>query len=250
MTDIATSDIHELCEQGQQALGATRYWEAQRLLTRAESQAWDARDFDAIARLYMPLQEARRQRRQRCGEGIVALDLAAEGPADQVDPHHVLANYPHGQLLVAGWGSIQPALRVRELAEQNGLYVETFLAAVFPAGSAGRVVVIVPTEDVSLPPVGSHDDIDALIRKLPPHCIVLPESQLPQGMRRGTAQTFSHVMELWEALHRPFMAAADMQVDPFARMEAYRRVIRVDYACELAHQKLSDVARDMDRARR
>ena len=52
---------------------------------------------------------------------------------------------------------------------------------------------------------------------------------------------------MWERLHTPFLAAADAQSDPVAKMEGYRSTIRVDAACELAHQKLSDVAREMAR---
>src|SRR4051794_37352956 len=147
---MTSPDVQALCEQGQQLLMETRYWDAERTLAQAERIAWEARDWDALARLYMPLQETRRQRRQRCGEGVVALDLLAEGASDLVDPHQVIANYPHGQLLVAGWGSIAPAVGVRELAARAGLYIETFLAAAYPVGD-GKAVVIVPTEDVSLP---------------------------------------------------------------------------------------------------
>jgi hypothetical protein len=50
-------------------------------------------------------------------------------------------------------------------------------------------------------------------------------------------------MSLWERLHAPFLASADAEVDPMRKIEAYRRAIQVDYACELAHQKLADVAR-------
>jgi hypothetical protein len=52
-------------------------------------------------------------------------------------------------------------------------------------------------------------------------------------------------MSIWERLHTPFLAAADMRVDPVQKMEGYRQAIRVDYACELAHQKLSDTARTL-----
>jgi hypothetical protein len=243
------SELQEMCERGQALLMETRYWEAEHTLAAAEEQAWTARDWDTLARLYMPLQEARRQRRQRCGEGVVCLDLLAEGPADEVTPAHVLANYPHGQLLVAGWGTIRPALAVRQLASARGLYVETFLAAAYPIGAA-RAVVIAPTEDVALPPADRPWSIDELLTKLPPHSIVLSENELPRGSRKGDTQTYAEVMAMWERLAAPFLAAADMTVDPVARIEAYRRTIRVDYACELAHQKLSDIAKDLDRQRR
>jgi hypothetical protein len=244
----ASGELHQLCEQGQERLMATDYWAAERLLARAEQIAWDARDFDTLARLYMPLQEARRQRRQKCGEGAVALDLVSEGEVDTIDPVHVLANYPHGQLLIAGWGTIEPAVRVRRLAEKNALYLETFLAAAYPMG-AGKAVVIVPTAAVALPAVRGQS-IDELIRELPAHSIVMSEDELPRGVAKGTPRTYARTMEMWERLHAPFLAAADATRDLIARMEGYRRTIGVDYACELAHQKLSDVAKELERGRR
>ena len=227
---------------------ATDYWGAERLLARAERAAWDAQDFDTLARLYMPLQETRRQRRQRCGEGVVALDLVSEGEADHIDPVEVVSHYPHGQLLVAGWGTIEPAVQLRRLAEANGLFVETFLAAAYPMGD-GKAVVIVPTPDVALPEVRGQS-IDQLMRELPAHSIVLAENELPRDVLKGTPQTYALTMDLWERLHAPFLAAADQTREPLAKMEGYRRTIAVDYACELAHQKLSGVAAELERRRR
>jgi len=76
---------------------------------------------------------------------------------------------------------------------------------------------------------------------------VLGENELPKGSRKGTWQTYAEVMGMWERLHAPFLASADAEADPLRKIEAYRRVIRVDYACELAHQKLSQVAHDLAR---
>src|SRR3954463_7641061 len=108
----SNEELQEQCERGQALLMETRYWEAERTLAAAEAAAWDARDWDTLSRLYMPLQETRRQRRQRCGEGVVAFGLFAEGEGDQIDPERIVVNYPHGQLLAAGWGSIRPAVGV------------------------------------------------------------------------------------------------------------------------------------------
>lgn len=244
-----TSDsLQELCELGQQQLIWMDYLAAEKTLLRAESVAVQNGDFDTLSRLYMPLQEARRQRRQRCGEGMVCLDLIATGPADRVDGRHVVENFPHGQLLIAGWGTIEPAIKARELQSEFDLYVETFLAAVYPVG-AGKAVVIAPTADVRLPDP-SPRSIDELIKLLPAHCLVFNESELPQGSRKGTSQTFAQVMAMWERLHAPFLGAADMMVDPLQKIEGYRRTIGVDYACELAHQKLSIVAREIARTSR
>jgi hypothetical protein len=233
------AEIQQACQLGNDQLIRMEYLAAERTLAAAEEAAWEAGDFDSLARLYMPLQEARRQRRQRCGEGVVRLDLAQMRPGDPLNAAEIIGKFPQGQLLLAGWGSIQPAIEARRIAAERGLYVEIFLAAVYPAG-AGRVIAIVPTEDVALP-AAVEMDIDTLLRRLPAHCIVMPQSELGQ---RAAPQ----VMSLWERLHAPFLAAADSATDLRRKIDGYRRTIRVDYACELAHQKLSDTARELARS--
>ena len=57
-------------------------------------------------------------------------------------------------------------------------------------------------------------------------------------------------MDLWEQLHRPFLAMAEACTDPVMRISAYRDAIAVDYACEIAHQHLSDTAHQLARAKR
>jgi hypothetical protein len=217
------------------------YLDAEETLCRAESIAREQRDFDTLGRLYMPLQETRRQRRQRCGEGIVCLDLIAQNANDHVDGKRIVENYPHGQLLVAGWGSIEPALKIRELQKTHKLYVETFLAAAYPVGDA-RAIAIVPTDGVKLPDPTPRS-IDELLKLLPSNSMVLHENELPKGAQKGTWQTYARVSEMWERLHAPFLGQADMMHDPMQKIEGYRKTIAVDYACELAHQKLADVAR-------
>lgn len=240
--------LQDLCELGSEQLFQTRYLEAEATLARAEQVAWDARDWDTIARLYMPLQESRRQRRQRCGEGTVALDLVAQGPHDNVEGRRVVENFPHGQLLVAGWHSIAPAVEVRRLQAEHGLYVETFLGAGYAPGGE-RIIVIAPTEE-SLLPDQEFATVGELVAQLPANCLWSRESDLVRGSRRGTPETFGQVMALWERLHAPFLAAADAETDPGRQIEKYRLTTRVDYACELAHQKLSNVAHALARQAR
>jgi hypothetical protein len=238
-------ELQALCERGQEQLVAMQYLAAEKTLVAAESLALSQNDFDTLSRLYMPLQEARRQRRQRCGEGVVRLDLTALESADQIDPWHVVQNYPHGQLLIAGWGTIEPAIALRRLAAEHDLYVETFLAATYPINEA-RAIVILPLEDVRLPPPTPRS-IDELLKLLPPHCVVMHENELAKGAVRGNSRTFAEVMAMWERLHAPFLAAADAVPPSPAKIEAYRKTIRVDYACELAHQNLSNTAKQLAR---
>src|SRR3954468_8581311 len=107
---MTLDELQALCEEGQRELMATDYLAAEKILARAEQIAFDQREFETLSRLYMPLQEARRQRRQRCGEGIVHLGLIAKSPADKLSPEQLIQQYPFGQLLIAGWGTIEPAI--------------------------------------------------------------------------------------------------------------------------------------------
>jgi hypothetical protein len=242
MTELS---LDELCEQGQEKLMEMQYLQAEATLARAERLALTLENWDVLSRLYMPLQEARRQRRQRCGEGIVCLDLLAEEPSDHFEARHVLQHYPAGQLLVAGWGTIAPALQVRAMAAEHGMYVETFLAATYPV-TDGRAALIVPSEETQLPELRLRS-LEELRADAPENCIVLSENELPRGSRRGTYVTYGEVMALWERLHRPFLTAADGENDAGRKIEGYRKTIDVDYACELAHQRLSDTARHLAR---
>jgi hypothetical protein len=232
--------IDDYCTRGQEALLNTDYLQAERWLVRAEEAAAHAGDFDTLARLYMPLQEARRQRRQRAGEGAIHLRLVGN-----CDPHLLLNAYPHGQLLVAGPGTLAPAIAVRRMAAERRLYVDVFLAAAYDVN--GRdMVMIVPDENVAVPPAGAYA-IDRLLRLAPPHAIVIPLNDLPDITPRANISTFAFTQNIWEQLHQPALSLADQIADPQRRINAYRDVIRIDYACEFAHQRLARAARDIAR---
>jgi len=219
------SDVQSLCARGQERLVAMDYLAAENLLERAEALAWKAHDWDALSRLYMPLQEARRQRRQRCGEGIVKLDIVARSPGDRIDPNQIVKKYPHGQLLVGAWNDPKPAIEVRKLARELGLYLDVFIASV--EQRSGILVVKIHRDGTS------------------PDTIDQPVDALPIGERIGNDETYAETMSVWEMLHAPFLANADAQSDPIKKMDGYRKAIEVDYACELAHQNLSLTARSL-----
>jgi hypothetical protein len=238
--------LQALCERGQRELMETRYLAAAATLAAAELRAWEARDFDTLSRLYLPLQEARRQIRQRCGEGTVQMHLLATSAAEAINPTDIAVRFPHGQLLVAGWGSVLPALELRWLAQDRGLYLETFLAAVYPTDDFGPMVAIVPLPDAVMPtPVPRS--MNDLASALPPHSLLLRSGELPPDAATGSAITLERVMDLWERLHAPFLSAAKAEPDPIRQMQAYRVTLRVDPACELAHQFLADIARQLSR---
>jgi len=58
------SQIDRLMDRASRALEATRYFEAERLAAGALQRAHSASDFERMARILLPLQEARRQKHQ------------------------------------------------------------------------------------------------------------------------------------------------------------------------------------------
>lgn len=240
--------VQQLCAEGQHHLLETDYLAAERALVEAEAIAYEAEEWDTLSRLYMPLQEARRQRRQRAGEGVVRLDLVSRNASEPIDVQALAAKYTHGQLLVAGFGTLAPAIQLREIAQREKRYLDVFLAASYwVAGSV--IVAIVPEPRVAMPEDGEYS-LDTLQKRLPPHTVLIPFKDLPAGEKTGDTQTFAHTMSIWEQLHLPYLASADQTQDLRRRVDGYRHTINVDYACELAHQKLSDTARALERARR
>ena len=74
--DHGMNDIDYVLRQwdlGERQLAAGRYVAAQRMLEAAERGAWEARDWVRLARIYLPLLEARRQIRQNAAEGTIVI---------------------------------------------------------------------------------------------------------------------------------------------------------------------------------
>lgn len=238
-TDPQETDVQELCNRASERLVAMDYLGAEALLVRAKRLAEAARDFDTLSRLMYPLQEARRQRRQRCGEGVVRLDVRAETAEEGAA---LLGTYRHGQLLVSGWKTTAPAEALRWEAARAGVFVEVFLGARFVVSGGAEVTVVLPKPaELSRLPDGLP--LDGLLGRLPPHAVVLGPGELPAGERQGSPATFAVTMGLWERLHRPYLAMADQMPVGEGRLRAYDEVLSVDYACELAHQNAAEVAR-------
>lgn len=238
--------LQNLCDRGQQELMQTRYLDAAGTFSAAEQRAWDSRDFDTLSRLYLPLQEARRQIRQRCAEASVAPLIYREGSIT-TEPSELARLHPQGEVLLAGWGTIEPALQMRRLAVQRKLYLEVFLAAVYPLAPSGRAVVIAPLPDSPLPaPIQRRSEDLATL--LPFGCLLLMEDEIDRESL-GAASWNEYLLSLWERLHAPFLSAAADEPDPIRRMQAYRLTLQVDPGCELAHQFLADIARHLARAR-
>jgi hypothetical protein len=264
-SDWKNRDVQALCALGQGLLMQTDYRAADVVLTYAEARAWSDRDWDGLSRLYMPLQESRRQRRQLCGEGVVRLDLIDRGDGCVPSAEAILEAYPHGQLLVAGRCTLAPAIELRDRvargerlrlngAGPKGLgresargegYIETFLAASYHVEGAWWIVIAPHAE--SRVPESDPSSVQRLRESVGEGAIVVHADRLPAMSARGDAETFALTMAWWEQLASPFLKKGLALADGIEKIAQLREAIRVDSACELAHQTISRTARAMMR---
>lgn len=87
MTSRKTETIDDTMERASQALSATRYFEAERLAHEALLAAHANNDFGRMARIALPLQEARRQMRQAAEDaGTITILDDTTGEVEDIEP--------------------------------------------------------------------------------------------------------------------------------------------------------------------
>jgi len=217
---------------------ATNYIERPKNPCRKRSGSrWSKSEFETLSRLYMPLQEARRQRRQRCGEGnrLLRFDLL-KVLAIQIPVQRVLGEVFFRPASSSPAGpAFNPHWKYAGFSRSSTCNVETFLAAVYPTTEA-RIIAIAPENS----PLASSRSASARIAPAAPppaHAFLFAATASQGVLARALYQTYSQVMSMWESLHAPFLAAADAEPDPIKKNHAYRRTIGVDYACEFGPSK-------------
>ena len=87
-SDVGTNRIDELMDQASEKLARTKYFEAEKLAAEALQLARQADDFDRMARIIMPLQEARRQRTLRAlaTKKVTVIEVEEDIPTTKIKP--------------------------------------------------------------------------------------------------------------------------------------------------------------------
>lgn len=96
MSEVAgLNPIDRLMDRASEALQATDYFQAESMCARALDKARRANDFDRLARICLPLQEARRQIREMATDtGIVRLIRSPDAVPDPLEPGCYLVQPP------------------------------------------------------------------------------------------------------------------------------------------------------------
>lgn len=209
-------------ERAERALLATRYFEAERLCRRALDRARRRRDFGRMARILMPLQEARRHKRQ----------LAAD--ADW----RALVSRRTGGSIRAGFLLVQPPLvgidarDLRERADESGTPV--FVLCREPMTKAGLwpIVAAGPTPGRALP--------------------LVIRTRVPPPRSRGTTRSAARAVTppaAWfeaagEALGDAAIASVPGSLHPAWRVDELAALLDAFPDHEKLHQRLEEACRE------
>jgi hypothetical protein len=281
-TTDTPSYMYRMWELGQSHLAAGRYVLARRELEAAEAIAWRDRNAQALARIYLPLLEARRQIRYHAVEGTLLICPPGTLPARE---EQLLAGFlgsTAGTILLACTATgtrrrarsnpIQEvacrlAGSVQYEAQRSGRWLEALL--LIEQGSGGRDIRVVsqadPTFAAGLPVTWASaafsdppQPAPALGESTDPALTIpLPPAGNYQGSHPGPgALARESLLVAWEALalkwqrrHPPPRPApsADPRESGWHEMAWLRLALRVDPACEPVTMRLVALAEAVER---
>lgn len=222
MADVTrTNPIDVLMERASQALAETRYVEAESLAARALVKARRADDFERIARIALPLQEARRQLRLLAAEaGPVRLVTA---PADVPDP------------IAPGFYLVQPPL--------IGLDARTLGEAGLRRGVAVVALAREPLTRDGLWPIVAVSEISCRCKVLPPVPLERVESRMSKDEFSGPIPV-AWFESTYETLGDSAIAAIDTGEPPAWRVDDCLEHLDALPFHEKLHQVLAAAARE------
>jgi hypothetical protein len=247
MACMTTDYLERMWQRGQEHLAAMRYAAAVRDLEAAEGAAWRRGDGVALARVYLPLLEARRQIRYQAAEGtLVICSPAASLHEERATVNTFLqdARIKAGSILIiAGSGATHRKLHhlrralefagaVKYAARSTGRWLESLL--LLSHGDETRIVSPAdPTFAAGLPITResgaalSTTTDPALAIPLPPAGRYTAKDAAHPVAREGLIFAWEALALKWQQRHPPFATGT-----PWEEMAWLRLALRIDPACE------------------
>ena len=232
------SYLERLWDAGERHLAAGRYVAARRELEAAEGLAWRKRDAATLARVYLPLLEARRQIRLNAVEGVIVVGAAGHAGLE------AFLRRGAGTILWAGHdaGSIASGCKAAGSVRYASSRAGSCLEALLVLEHHGEVRVASPVDatlagglaGVKLPGAGVWDPAKA-------------------EMRAGHAAAREALLLAWEALALHWQARHPLHVKgpsvqaAWEEMAWLRLALRVDGACEPVAMRVMALAEAVER---
>jgi len=251
MSTATTTQIDQIMESATQALMEMDYAASEKQCLEALSRARAQGLWHVYARVVLPLQEARRQRRMTAADGVIRLGSAslAGTPSDWAqhmsDGGCLVLTHPH---TAADAGAlrgllIEQGLPVEVLWADCGVDAQTWTVRSF---SDNTLAV-----DLPAPPAAWRDTWLGPGQSTPP-AQTGGTTPTPSGATRAAMQTSATpadwMMDAMEALGDRALALCQQTEDPARRLTQLEASITAAPDHELLHQHLADTARRLHRA--
>lgn len=223
-----TTTLDDIMEQASQALAELDYPGCEALCMRALAEARARGDWAFYSRVVLPLQEARRQKRQAALDGPIRL-----GTASYVgDALGLIERLPAGALVVTAPLAPDDADRVDRAARDSGRAIEVLFAQ--------------PDADGKFWAVHTYrGQLYQALRPAPP-ADMLGQALPGQDALPGSQLTPAHwFMQASEALGNAAIALANEPMDAIDRVALLEQALCAVGDHELLHQRLADAARAM-----
>lgn len=246
--------MFRMWDQGQRRLAAGRYVAARKDLEAAEAIAWRIGDSQSLARIYLPLLEARRQIRYQAAEGMIVITRPGLSPREFSNEWRQFQTAEAGTLIYscnAGRAARRAAARivgsVNHLSRRTGKCLES-LVCIFQGNDRFIASQMDITAAGALPVTQTQLQTDVGESTEPSLEIPLP----PAGIYRGSdiglgAMARESLLVAWEALALRFQRRhpPPKQLSPWEEMAWLRLALRVDPACEPVSMRLIALAQNL-----
>jgi hypothetical protein len=267
MESMDTEDlsyVERLWERGQEHLAALRYMPAIRALESAEGAAWRKKDGPALARLYLPLLEARRQVRYQAAEGTIV--ICPPGTPERIEREALrkfLAEDGPGTMLLGccnarhhgQWAtrrkdldrSLNYAGMVSHAARRTGRWIEALLLlrhgeevrVASPGDAAFAAGLTVQWTDNPKSTIGEATDINLKVPlpALAPTDRLTASHPMHAMVRESLIFAWEALALKWQHRHPPFRTGGIWE-----EMAWLRLALRIDPACEPIAMRLMSLA--------
>ncbi len=241
---VMRDDIDQIMERASQVLAGMDYLECEALCVQALALARQRRDWDYYARILLPLQESRRQRRIIAAAGVVRLGTS-ETPPDAAAS--LLEKFDSGCIVLTHPLNALDAAALQTEARTRRRHIEVLFAD-NPANAATWTLRSFNGTQVSLttpaPPADWRD------RWLTPDeqrtmaaPVVLPGTPQEEIVTTTPTTPADWFLVAMEALGDAALARVDASLESEARLKALETCLEAVTDHEILHQRLADTAR-------
>lgn len=236
MTDrllLMSTAIDSIMQRASEALVSLDYALCETLCEEALAQARAAEDWPMIRRILLPLQEARRQKRQAALERLIV--LGAELPAEPTAISDLIGDAKVGCVVFIGKGKREVAAVQAEHSRSQSLPIEMLFADSEPGEETWRITTA--TDPLAVVELRAPKQAEWV------GCAIDPTRVKPP--------TPAHwFMAASEALGDAALAACDAPAGTTRRFDQLLAANRAVSDHEILHQRLADAAKALQEATR